>query len=433
LTNQPAANPQFLPGGRFLYASRAGKVGETGAFAAPLDNPSRPVRLLSTDTNALYAPGSDGKSYLLFVRGTTLFAQQLDPGALKLSGEPHPLGDPVASMLSTGRMNVDASADGLLIYGVPSASSQFQWVDRTGRRLAAVGEPGQANGFRLSPDGLRVAMIRTDPDGGSIWLVDTTRGVPTRFVAHPSLISYPVWSPDGETIAFSTAAGPVLPLFRKRLSGSGAEARLTESPSTFHLGTDWSRDGRFLMFFDLNPPTMEDIWYLRVPPDGKMAEPAELKSYLRTTARELNGRFSPETDPRSGPRWVAYQSDESGRFEIYIDSFPEPRRKIRISKSGGWFPEWGRALGNGDREMYYVSPDYKLMTVTLHRKTGWLEPSVPQELFALPAEVTTWSPYQAAADGQRFLVRATTEREPPRPLTVVVNWPALLEDKSRSQ
>jgi dipeptidyl aminopeptidase/acylaminoacyl peptidase len=381
----------------------------------------------------LYAPGRDGKSYLLFMRGTTLFAQQLDLGGLKLSGEPHPLGDPVASMLSTGRMNVDVSANGLLLYGAPSASSRLQWVDRSGKRLTAVGEPGQTSTFRLSPDGLRAAMVRPDPDGGSIWIVDTTRAVPTRFVAHPSGVAYPVWSPDGESIAFSRAFGPLWTLFRKRLSGGGAEERLTESPGTFHLATDWSRDGRFLLFFDLNPPTMEDIWYLRVPPEGRVAEPAELKPYLRTTARELNGRFSPEADPRAGPRWVAYQSDESGRFEVYIDSFPEPRRPIRVSTNGGWFPEWGRASGNGEREMYYVSPDYKLMMVRLRRKADWLEPSVPQELFPLPAEVTTWSPYQPTADGQRFLVGATAEREPPRPLTVIVNWSALLENNGGGQ
>ena len=240
-------------------------------------------------------------------------------------------------------------------------------------------------------------MVRTDADGSSIWLVDTTRAVANRFVAHPSVVAYPVWSPDGETIAFSKAdhlgpfpVGSVLPLFRKRLTGGGAEQRLTGSPATFHLGTDWSRDGRFLLFFDLSPPTMEDIWYLRVPPEGRVTEPAELKPYLRTTAREFNGRFSPEADPQAGPRWVAYQSDESGRSEVYIDSFPEPRRKIRVSTSGGWFPEWGRASGNGEREMYYVSPDYKLMVVTLCTKADGLQPSVPQELFPLPAEVTMW-------------------------------------------
>jgi len=244
-------------------------------------------------------------------------------------------------------MNVDVSANGLLVYGAPSASSRLQWVDRAGRRLAAVGEPGgQPNAFRLSPDGLRAAMVRTDADGGSIWLVDTTRAVvANRFVAHPSVVAYPVWSPDGETIAFSkadhlgpAAVGSVLPLFRKRLSGGGAEERLT-APATLHLGTDWSRDGRFLLFFDMSPPTMEDIWYLRVPPEGRVTEPAELKPYLRTTARELNGRFSPEADPQAGPRWVAYQSDESGRSEVYIDSFPEPHRPIRVSTNGGWFPD----------------------------------------------------------------------------------------------
>jgi hypothetical protein len=155
---------------------------------------------------------------------------------------------------------------------------------------------------------------------------------------------------------------------------------------------------------------------------------AELKPYLRTRSRESNGRFSPEADSGLGPRWVAYQSDESGRFEVYVDSFPEPRRKIRISVDGGVFPEWRPLSGKGARELYYVSPDYKLMMVELKVGTDSVEPSAPSQLFSLPAAVTTWTPYQVTADGQRFLVRATPDSEPPQPLTMIVNWPSLMKE-----
>ena len=124
---------------------------------------------------------------------------------------------------------------------------------------------------------------------------------------------------------------------------------------------------------------------------------------------------------------MAYQSNESGRFEVYVDSFPEPHNKIRISTEGGQFPQWGP----GGRELFYVSPDYKLMSVSLKLATGSFEPSTPRELFQLPAiDDGLSSPYEAAPDGQRFLVRAAQQQQAPQSLTVLVNWPALLKKGS---
>ena len=430
LTNRPGLYPQILPGGRFLYWSGAGKPEEKGVYVASLANPGKPPHLLTTETNALYTPGGDRKNYLLFMRGTTLFAQELDLSALKLTGEPHPVADPVASTSAMARTNAAVSTTGLLLYGVPRVPSQFKWMDRTGRVQGLVGEPGEFNSFRLSPDGRTAALVRVDSGGNSIWLLDTGRGVINRFTGEPSVHTYPVWSPDQETLMFSSSFRGSPALFRKRLSGTGSEERLTQPPGTFNLATDWSQDGRFLLYFDFAAGTQEDMWYLRVPPEGKPVDPAEMKPYLRTTAREANGRFSPEADPAVSPRWVAYQSDESGRFEVYVDSFPQPRRKVRVSISGGQFPEWGPAVGKNERELYYVSPDYKLIAVNLKLSADSVEALTPRELFPLPAEVSTWSPYQVTADGQRFLVLATPEREPPRPLTVVVTWPTLLQKKA---
>src|SRR4029077_6643715 len=127
----------------------------------------------------------------------------------------------------------------------------------------------------------------------------------------------------------------------------------------------WSRDGRFILFFDLSPGTQEDIWYLALSPEGKLGGGPQPKLYLQTSAREFNGRFSPEVDPRSGRRWVAYESDESGRSEVYIDSFPETRHKFRISTDGGQFPEWGPLSAKDGRELFYVSPEYKLMVANV--------------------------------------------------------------------
>jgi hypothetical protein len=160
-------------------------------------------------------------------------------------------------------------------------------------------------------------------------------------------------------------------------------------------------------------------------PQGRPAEGAKSISYLRTPFYEVQGRFSPETNPH----WVAYVSDESGRYEVYIDTFPERRRKTPISTGGGMYPAWGAS----GREVYYVSPDFKLMAVSLKLGTDFVEASAPRELFPLPGVENGYSPYEPAADGQRFLVRATPPQQTAEPLTVIVNWPALMKKGAASQ
>jgi eukaryotic-like serine/threonine-protein kinase len=158
--------------------------------------------------------------------------------------------------------------------------------------------------------------------------------------------------------------------------------------------------------------------------DGKLRGDVQPRQYLHTTFNESHGRFSPEPSPR----WVAYQSDDSGPFEVYVDAFPEPRGKTRISTAGGAFPQWGA----GGRELFYVSPDNKLMAVSLKPAGDSLEPSAPRELFVLPPLLPgiNVNPYQATRDGQRFLVLTGNEHAT-QPLTVIVNWPALLNKGGR--
>jgi hypothetical protein len=371
---------------------------------------------VTTASSGVYAAAPSGKHYLLWLRGSTLVAQELDPESLKLIGEPHAIADPVGSL--NGVTNVSASGNGLLVYGTSNLTSQFRWFDRSGRPLGNVGAPGEFNAFRLSGDGRRAAVSRNYPQGSDLWLLDTERGVSTRFTANPGIAAYPVWSPNGAVLVFSTG-GP-LSLFRKAASGVGAEERLTQSPS-LQLATDWSRDGR-LLYFEVGPNTQEDIWTVPVNADGRRIPGAEPKPYIRTPFREFDARFS----PGPSPRWIAYMSNKSGQFEIYIDSFPEPGHEVPISSGGGLYPEWSDA-GN---ELFYVSPDNKLMSVSLEPTATSLEPSEPRQLFRLPAAVSTWSPYQVAHGGRRFLVRAVPEQQTAQPLTVIVNWPALLRGSS---
>jgi hypothetical protein len=205
-------------------------------------------------------------------------------------------------------------------------------------------------------------------------------------------------------------------LFRKDSGGSSDEQQVTEGPNT-QLANDWSRDGRVLIYHELAPGTGWDLWTLPLTPEGKVPENVKPMTYLRTKFNEWNARFSPEPSPR----WVAYQSDETGRYEVYIQGFPEPRAKVPISTGGGQYPEWG-ASGH---ELFYVAPDNKLMVADLTITADAVRPSAPRALFTLPIIDNGWSPYDTI-DGQRFLVRAVPQQASP-PLTVIVNWPALLK------
>jgi Tol biopolymer transport system component/predicted Ser/Thr protein kinase len=413
--------PQVLPGGRFLYAVQSEKPENTGIYTASFAKPGERVRVLTTETNAVYAPGADGKGYLLWLRGGTLVAQEFNPGTLKLAGEPHAVADPVAKLGSLGQMNVAASAGGMLLYSAFTFSSQLTWLDRAGKPLGAVGEPGEYNQFRVSPDGRRVAASRNTTGATDLWLLELERDVASRLTANFNLNSYPVWSPDGRTIVFS--AGASRNLFRKESSGAGTDQRLTQSPNP-QFPLDWSRDGRQVLYYEVTSGTQRDLWVLPMMPDGKPLPEAKPRPYLQTPFNEWWGRFSPE----SPPRWVAYQSDITGKAEVYIQAFPEPHEKVQVSTGGGQYPQWGA----GGRELFYVSPDNKLMVVSLKIGADSVEPSAPRALFTLPVTEIGWISYDAAPDGQRFLVRATPGQAG-QPLTVIVNWPALLKKETGGQ
>ena len=181
---------------------------------------------------------------------------------------------------------------------------------------------------------------------------------------------------------------------------------------------DWSHDGRFILYEeDTAPGNKRSLWILPVAPDD-----AKPRRYLESAFNESMGQFSPDS------HWVAFQSDESGQNEVYIDSFPVPRGKVQVSVGGGVLPQWAPS----GHELFYVSADSTLMSVTLGTGRGSIEPSAPESLFPLSVIDTDVSPYDVAPDGQRFLVLKTVEHAA-QPLTVIVNWPVLLKRATNSQ
>ncbi len=407
--------PQMLRDGKFLYLSRGDRAESSSVFASSLAKPSERVRLLTTETNVLYGSGADGSEYLLWLRGGTLVAQAFDSVALKLKGEPHPLAESVAQVGISGQMDLATSASGLLLYGTPGTMSQFTWFDRTGKPQGAVGEPGGHHPFRLSPDGRTIAAMREKPSGSDVWLLEVERGLANRLTYDSQASTIPVWSPDGRTIAFQSGS-----LFRADASGSGNAQPLTKS-GDFQSPSDWSRDGRYLLYVEIVPGGRQDLWVLEMTPDGRAA--AGSRPYLKTPFNKTSARFYPQPNPR----WVAYQSDESGRWEIYVQSFPEPGRKWQISTSGGRSPAWSP----DGRELYYSAPGSKLTAVSLKLGPDSVEPSNPHELFELPVDDSLNNPFEVSPDGRRFLVRTLVNASPP--LNVIVNWPALLKEGSPAQ
>jgi hypothetical protein len=250
-------------------------------------------------------------------------------------------------------------------------------------------------------------LAAKDRNGGvDLWMMETDRNLSNRVTSNDGVSMFPVWFADSRTALFG--AGNPRNLFAKDPNGS--ERRITKSRSQ-HIPTDLSRTGPVALYYEVAPGTQRDLWTLPLTPGDSAPE-----LYLRTPFNESDGRFSPEPNPH----WIAYQSDEPGPFEVYINSFPKPGNRFRVSESGGSYPQWG---GRGT-ELFYVSADQHLTAVDIKLTPENVQISNPRALFRIAGGEDNFSPYEASQDGQRFLVRVRPDRPP---LSVIVNWPGLLK------
>ncbi len=401
--------PYFLPDGRhFLYHVRSAKRENGGIFVGSLDSTST-QRLLGADSNAAYAAAG----YLVFRReDRALVAQPFDLGSLQLSGEPFSVVEEVRYDWLRQHAAFSVSQNNELTFASSRPNAELVWFNREGKRLGSVGDPGLYFVPSLSPDEKRLA-VTYDPQTGNtdIWLVDLSRGAYSRFTSDPSNDAIPIWSPDGSQIVFrSNRNGPVDLYLKKASSVSREEPLLTSNVQK--RPTDWSRDGRFIVYESVDPKTKEDLWILPMFGDRQPTP------YLQTEFSEQQGRLSPDG------RWMAYTSDESGREEVYVQSFPTLGTKYRISTNGGADP---RFRGDG-KELFFVAADRKLMAVEV-KAASTFEASVPRELFQTRVSglSDTRTHYSITADGQRFLVVNTAEDMISSPITVVLNWTAELK------
>jgi serine/threonine protein kinase/Tol biopolymer transport system component len=408
--------PFFLPDGRhFLYVAigtrSGGPASVNGIYVAALDSNERKL-LVAGGASPRYARG-----FLLFLRDQTLMAQPFDVEGLALGGDAVPAAEQVATGGLSGRMGaVTVSDNGVLAYqrGSRGDLSQLVWVDRTGQQLEALSDRGDYGDVTLSPDGRRAAVSFTDAAGNNrdIWLFDIPRGLRTRFTFDQAEEVSLIWSPDGGTVAFSSQRKGFPDVYGKSSGGGNIEdVLLAESGSEYPLS--WSRDGRFLLYaFNGrgSSPRNLDLWVLPLFGDRKPFP------FMQTSFTESAAAFSPDS------RWVAYASDESGRNEVYAAPFPGPGGKWQVSTTGGNWPRWRR----DGREIFYMAPDNRLMVAAVDGQGSGFQISTVRPLFETRARINQRSMYDVSPDGQRFLINTIVEQAV-QPITLVVNWPALLK------
>jgi len=326
---------------------------------------------------------------------------------------------PVVEGVLQSPINGDAqysfSSTGSLVYvsrGIQSAQSKLVWVSRNGAEQPVAGPVHAYRSLRLSPDGRRAAVI-IDEEETQIWLYDLSRETLTRFTFGGNYNSAPVWTPDGKRIAFMSNREGSQNVFWEPADSSGGPERLTTSEYT-HVPMSWSPDGQLLAFSEINSATGYDIWVLRL-------SERKAQVFLRTPFNESVPRFSHDG------RWLAYVSDESGRYEIYVQPYPGPGGKLQISTEGGTEPVWNP---NG-RELFYRSGN-KMIAVDITTQPGFAagKPRVLFERQYVPTPLTS-PDYDVSPDGQRFLMLKSIESagSAPTQINIVLNWFEELKQK----
>lgn len=403
--------PQFLPDGRhYLFLLFGGKKTGTRVISIGSIDSKETKTVLTTDFSAIFAkPG-----YLLFRREAMLMAQKFDADRLELSGDPFPVAEQIGFDGITYQILVSASDQGVLAYAsLGAGKTQLVWFDREDRKLGVVGASGDYSDLSLSPDGKRLAFFRVDPDTGNadIWLMDLTSGAPSRFTFDTAVDFTPIWSPDGERIIFASLREGAPNLFQKMANGAGQEETLYKSPLP-KLPSDFSTDGRFLLCGTIDPKTRFDLSVLSIGGDHKW------ETFWQTPANESRAMFSPNG------RWVVYESDESGKKEIYVQSFPASGAKWQLSVSGGSQPRWRR----DGKELFYLGGDRKVTAVDVNTEAPTFAHGTPRALFETRiSKETAGDQYVVTSDGQRFLVNTLAEDGAYAPINVVLNWTAGLK------
>jgi eukaryotic-like serine/threonine-protein kinase len=399
--------PAFLPDGRHFLFYATGTPEARGVHLGDLEQPDA-IRLFEADGPAAYA----ATGHLLFLREGKLLAQAFDVNRLQMDGSPFVVAEAVPA-----RTTLSSSPAGPIVYRSPppdSGERQLTWLDRSGGEIQKeVYADGSAMGPSLSPDGRYVGVFRFVNGNMDLWSYDRVRTLWERVTEHPSDDIYTLWSRDGTRIAFASNRGGRLDLYWKlRTSPAGQDEELLLSTPEAKWPMDLSRDGRYLLYTSLNPETGPDIYA------WPLEEERKASAIVRTEHAEQLPQLSPDG------RWLAYQSNRTGRFEVYLRPFPGPGTDVRVTAEGGTQPRWNPT----GAELFYIAPNDDLTAVPLvfTEKGQRVEPGGHVRLFATTvgstAPNTNRHQYAVSPDGQSFVLNAVVGATSASPVTVLLNW-----------
>jgi serine/threonine-protein kinase len=402
--------PAFLPGGKaVLFATNTGGSWDSPQIALYRLDTGERRNLIPGGTRPYYSP----TGHLLYVQGGTLMAAPFNLQRMEVVGAAVPVVEGVTQSLGNGMAQYSISENGSLVYvpgGIHGGESTLVWVDRKGVEQRLPAPPHNYRSPRVSPDGNRVA-VGLDDGGGYGWIYDIARDTLTRLTFETGGTTSIAWMRDGKRLAFNSGAPPTL--IWQAADGSGKAERLATSPNQQNP-ISWSPDGQSIAYQESDPTSSWDIWVLRL-------SDRQVQAFLRTPAFEGAPQFSPDG------RWLAYVSDESGRFEIYVQPYPGPGGKYQISTAGGNEPVWNP---NG-RELFYRSGG-KMMAVDITTQPSF-SAGKARMLFDGPylSISTTIPSYDVSPDGRRFLMLKSVDQEQTAPtqINVVQNWFEELKQK----
>jgi serine/threonine-protein kinase len=405
--------PQWLPGGKaILFTVGAQDVGKFD------DATLEVVEVATGERKVIHRGGTYGRyvpsGHIVYSEGETLFALPFDVDRLEATGSPVPVVEGVSASLGEGGAQYSVSNTGVLTYlggGVGAPRYPALWVKRDGGTSPLLSEAGTYGHPRLSPDGTRLSLTVLRDDNWDIWVYDLDRDVSTRLTFSDGYDGDQIWSPDGTELLFTSSRTGKTIAFRKRADGSGEAQPLMADQQDQTYATSWSADGRHVLGQRLGQ--LLDLWVLDL-------ESGEVQDYLATPFTESLGAFSPDG------RWVAYESDESGRLEVYVRRFPAGSGKWQISDGGGAQPVWSE---NG-RELFYRNNE-GMMVVPVDGSGASFQADRPRALFTgdflggtqgLSVQGFSFSDYDATRDGQRFVLFPQEAEGPGSYVTLVTRW-----------
>jgi Tol biopolymer transport system component len=406
-------HPRFLPDGkRFLFHARGVAPDRSTILVGSLDDEGTREVVRAT-SQAEYASGQ-----LLFVRERVLVAQPFDASGATLSGEAVPLAEDLLVISGAALSVFSTSANGALAYltGKAEVATTLEWRDREGKVVGTLGEPAVQRAARLSPDGRLVAAQVADVSIGThdLWIYEVDRGLRTRFTFDPGEDVFPTWAPDGKTLYFSSNAKGTPAVYRKAVEGAG-EVELVHSSEDSLAPSSVSPDGRLLLVnrSSATAASRSDVMLLPVEPAGAPTP------FRATEFAESVGAFSPDG------KWVAWASNESGEYEVYVTPFPGPGRRWQVSPRGGVYPAWRR----DGRELLWTQMDGMLASAEVSAEGDTFRVGPVKTLFRLTVPTPGGATFSLSPDGKRILVAPQAVQRAGSLLTLVLGWPKALETR----